>query len=369
MNAAIAELLKLRLQGFSYVEKLAGLVRSVSFERAGKTIVLPVGADVQAPLQCGDAEILDLVPDERYGVIVFFEDRGLVPVKSRTRGLSWTSSLRLVCWVNTAKLGGDVNAGDKVMQQFLQAINHGPYNVDPFIGVRHRTTGVAAKGATIFGAYTFPDSSRQYLLYPFDAFALEIATEFRVKAGCEPEVSGTDVACWTPPATMRRRHPRDFSCEELTDPTNGLTAEQLDDCLNCSGGPADPCPLEVRVNGETITTIADPCDAPTMALTVEDEEGAPVTVTLSGNTIIVPAMPQAILPFDTRADAIAETSAVPTKAQLVHVVESGRFYPGNGTDHVSALVAAERFLLPVREEGQALITTVDGTEVKLQINT
>lgn len=369
MNAAIAELLKLRLQGFSYVEKLAGLVRSVSFERAGKTIVLPVGADVQDPLQCGDAEILDLVPDERYGVIVFFEDRGLVPIRSRTRGLSWTSNIRLICWVNTAKLGGDMNAGDKVMQQFLQAINHGPYNVDPFIGVRHRTTGVAAKGATIFGAYTFPDSSRQHLLYPFDAFALDIATEFRVKAGCEPEVSGTDVACWTPPATMRRRHPREFTCEELTDPTNGLTEEQLDDCLNCTGGPADPCPLEVRVNGETITTIADPCDAPTLALTVEDEDGAPVTVTLSGNTIIVPAMPQAILPYANEAAALADTTTTPSDTQFVVLKDTKRTYHGDGSTSVAGLVTAGLFLLPVREEGQALITTVDGTEVKLQINT
>lgn len=364
MNALIALLLKDRISQFAYVDKLGGLVRSVSFERAGKTIVLPVGADVQDPLQCGDAEILDLVPDERYGVIVFFEDRGLVPIKSRTRGLSWTSSLRLVCWVNTAKLGGDANAGDKVMQQFLQAINHGPYNVDPFIGVRHRTTGVAAKGATIFGAYTFPDSSRQYLLYPFDAFALEIATEFRVKAGCEPEVSGTDVACWTPPATMRRRHPREFSCEELTDPTNGLTAEQLDDCLNCAGG--GPCEdANVSVNGGTEYPVGS---GDTLNIAVEDDDGNALTASFDGSTITV-TMPQAILPFATRVDAIAETNVVPSTAQLVHVVASGRFYPGNGTDHVSALVAAERFLLPVREEGQALITTVDGTEVKLQINT
>lgn len=364
MNAAIAELLKLRLQPFSYVEKLAGLVRAVSFERSGKVVVIPVGAGVEDPLQCGDAELLDLVPDERYGVIVFFEDRGLVPVRSRTRGLSWTSNLRMVCWVNTTKLGGDLNAGDKVMQQFLQAINHGPYNVEPFIGVRHRTTGVAAKGATIFGAYTFPESTRQYLLYPFDAFALDIATEFRVKAGCEPVVDGTDVACWTPPATMRRRHPREFSCEELTDPTNGLTAEQLDDCLNCSGG--GPCdPAQVSANGGAQFPVASGAN---LDITVEDEDGNPLSATFDGSTLTV-TMPQAILPFDTRAAAIAETNVVPTKAQLVHVVESGRFYPGNDSSTVSALVTAERFLLPVREEAQALITTVDGTEVKLQINT
>lgn len=368
MNALIALLLKDRISQFAYVDKLGGLVRSVSFERAGKTIVLPVGADVQDPLQCGDAEILDLVPDERYGVIVFFEDRGLVPIKSRTRGLSWTSSLRLVCWVNTAKLGGDANAGDKVMQQFLQAINHGPYNVDPFIGVRHRTTGVAAKGATIFGAYTFPDSSRQYLLYPFDAFALEIATEFRVKAGCEPEVSGTDVACWTPPATMRRRHPREFSCEELTDPTNGLTDAQLQDCLNCSGTAPAACPIAVTVNGAEIIEVADACDTPALALTVKDQDGNPVDVTFDGLAIVVAMPAPSILAYTDKAAALADVSTVPSTAQVIHVVSTRRFYPCDGTSNVSQLVTAENYLLPVREEAETLYTTVEGTEVKIQIN-
>lgn len=150
MNASIAELLKLRIQQFSYVEKLGGLVRAVTFERQGQKITIPIGSGVEDPLECGDEQLLDLVPDERYRCIVFFEDRGLVPVTSRTRGQSWTSNLRLVCWVNTSLLGGDVNAGDAIMQQFLGAIQSGLYNLDPFIGVRHKLAGVATKGPSIF---------------------------------------------------------------------------------------------------------------------------------------------------------------------------------------------------------------------------
>lgn len=369
MNASIAELLKLRLQSFSYVEKLGGLVRAITLQRQGQNITIPVGSGVEDPLQCGDEQLLDLVPDERYRCIVFFEDRGLVPVVSRTRGQSWTSNLRLVCWVNTSLLGGDVNAGDAIMQQFLGAIQSGPYNIDPFVGVRHKLSGVATKGPSLFSAYTFPEGVRQYLLYPFDAFAIDIATEFRVRPGCEPTVSGTDVACWRPPSTYRRRHPREFSCEELTDPTNGLTDAQLEDCLNCSGTVPDACPIAVTVNGEEIASVPDACETPSLALTVKDQDGNPVDVTFDALAIVVEMPPPAILPYADEAAALADTATEPTTAQLVHVVSTRRFYPGNGTDNVAALVTAQSYLLPVREESETLFTTVEGTEVKIQINT
>lgn len=369
MNASIAELLKLRIQQFSYVEKLGGLVRAITLQRQGQNITIPIGSGVEDPLECGDEQLLDLVPDERYRCIVFFEDRGLVPVTSRTRGQSWTSNLRLVCWVNTSLLGGDVNAGDAIMQQFLGAIQSGPYNIDPFVGVRHKLSGVATKGPSLFSTYTFPEGVRQYLLYPFDAFAIDIATDFRIRPGCEPTVSGTDVACWTPPSTYRRRHPREFTCEELTDPTNGLTDAQLEDCLNCSGTGPTVCPIAVTVNGSEITEVADACETPALALTVKDQDGNPLDVTFDGLSIVVDMPAPSILPYANKAAAVADTSTVPTTAQVIHVVSTRRFYPCNGTSTVSEIVTGENYLLPVREEAETLYTEVEGTEVKIQINT
>ena len=369
MNAAIAELLKLRVQQFSYVEKLAGLVRAVTYERGGQKITIPVAVAVEDTLECGSAQILDMVPDERYRAIVYFEDQGMVPVPSRTKGTVWKSRLRLVCWVNTAKLDGDVNAGDRIMQQFMGVLNSGPYNVDPFIGVKHTLAGVATKGPSIFAAYTYPEGVRQYLLYPFDAFALDIETELRVKPGCEPVVGTDGVPCWTPPTIFRRRHPREFSCEELTDPTTGLTAEQLDDCLNCTGAPPDACPIAVMVNGSEITEVADACETPSLALTVEDQDGNPVAVTFSGLAIVVDMPAPTIISYVSKAAALADTTTVPTTEQVIHVIATRRFYPCDGTSTVADLVTAENYLLPVREQSQTLYTEVEGTEVKIQINT
>lgn len=240
MNALLALLLKDRISAFTYVDRLAGMVRSVSREQAGgETITIPVAIGVEDPLACGDSTVLDLVPDERYACMVYFEDKGLRAVKTRTRGTSFESRMRLVCWVNTAKLNGDAYAGDRILQQFIASFPSGLYNDGPFIGVRHTVEAVPERGKALFSAYTYPEAARQYLLYPFDAFAIDLITTLRVKPGCEEEVTAADAACWAPPANRRRRNPSEFSCDELNAPITGLTDVQKECIEGCGGGGGD----------------------------------------------------------------------------------------------------------------------------------
>ena len=254
MNALLALLLKDRISAFTYVDRLAGMVRSVSREQAGgETITIPVAIGVEDPLACGDSSVLDLVPDERYACMVYFEDKGLRAVKTRTRGTSFESRMRLVCWVNTAKLNGDAYAGDRILQQFIASFPSGLYNDGPFIGIRHTVEAVPERGKALFSAYTYPDAARQYLLYPFDAFAIELLTTLRVKPGCEEEVTAADAACWAPPANRRRRNPSEFSCDELNAPITGLSDAQKECIDGCGGG--GPCP-PTTVNGVQSDTPA-----------------------------------------------------------------------------------------------------------------
>lgn len=340
MNAAIAELLKVRLQDFSYVEKLAGMVRSITYERAGGKVTIPVASSVEDVLQCGDSTLQEMIPDERYKAIVYFEDMGAVPVKSRTRGTSWTSKIRCVCWLNTARLGGNVNVGDAVLQQFVHALQSSLYNSGPFIGVRHRIAGVATKGPSLFSAYTYPDSKRQYLLQPFDAFGIDIETELRIKPGCEPEVSGTDVSCWTPPASHRRRHPREFSCEELNDPTDGLTDAQKA-CVGAGGG-------------GTCTGVD-----------IRDSDGNLIAHVADGGTYTLVPM---FLRYANEAAALAENTVVPTLQQEVYLEDSKRRYVGDNSSTVAALVTAAAFNPGFVEDNDGLITTYQGSDALIQLN-
>ena len=339
MNASLAELLKLRLQSFSYVEKLAGLVRPTTYERHGSKITIPIASNVEDVLQCGGSTLQEMVPDERYRAIVYFEDMGSVPVKSRTRGVSWSSKVRLVCWLNTAKLGGNTLAGDSVVQQFVHAIRSNLYNSGPFIGVRHKIVGMPMKGPGLFSQYTYPDSARQYLMPPFDAFGLDIETEFRIKAGCEPEVSGTDGSCWTPPVSTRHRHPREFSCEELLDSTNGLTGAQLA-CVGAGSGPCSGVDI-LDSDGNVILHIAD-----------------------GGTYTLVPMF----LRYATEADALADNTTVPTLQQEVLVEDTVRRYPGNPPATVKSLVETLKFNPGFTQNDDGLLTRHATTDYLIQLN-
>lgn len=273
MNDRIASLLKDRIAELSYVDRIAGLVRLVKHERGGDVVAIPVALDAEADYACEEGTLQDMVPDERYGCMVYFEDRGVVRTTSRTRGVSFTSRVRLVCWVNTQKFGSDPSAASKIQAQFISAIRSGPYNSGPFIGLRHDVEAIPQTGHSLFSAYTYPEAVRQYLMPPFDAFAIDIATTLRIKAGCEDEVTAEDDACWTPPTTRRRRNPKDFTCEELQDPDTGLTAEQLGpECLDCGTASGPGCTdmdITVNVNGSFVETMSvDPCVNNTLNITI-----------------------------------------------------------------------------------------------------
>jgi hypothetical protein len=198
MNAGIAELLRARIAAFTYVDKLAGLVQTVSYQRAGGVIRMPIAANVTDPLNCEEEAIRDLVPDERYRLIVYFEDRGMSLVDDRNRSV-WLSRLRLVAWVNTSKLGGNPDSTYLVLQAFVTAINAGnPYNNGPYIGVKHKVDGVPEGGVGLFSRYTYDEATRQYLFPPFSAFGIDISTIFTVNQECGPDIDTSEVACWQP---------------------------------------------------------------------------------------------------------------------------------------------------------------------------
>ena len=308
MNARIAAILKDRISQFTYVDRIAGMVRTAQMERAGQVVKLPVAIDVDDDLACDASTLRDMVPDEAYACMVYFEDRGFQRITSRTRGTSFRSSIRLVCWVNTAKFGGDHMAGERIMQQFLSEVHQpGPVNTDTLVGLRTTAETSPEHGGGLFSAYTYPESSRQYLLWPFDAFAIDIAAEYRLRPGCEEEpVPGND-SCWTPPTTKRRRNPSEFTCEELQDPETGLTAEQLGpDCLDCEGGggPCDP----VTVNRDGVFFQSVP----------------------SGGTVNVPSD----CPAPTPTTVNGVTSDTPTITVLQGGVEVGTLNPATGVHTV-----------------------------------
>lgn len=201
MNAGIAELLRTKVATIAYIDKLAGLVQPVTrqvIDGSGKTvnITFPIALSVTDPLNCEAELIRDLVPDEAYRMIVYFEDRSGARIIEHQNRKVWESTLRLVAWVNTAKMNGNPAAADIALQNIAKAVSvSAPYNSGQYIGVTHSVVGMPPKGAALFSAYTYPDGVRQYLFPPFDSFALDITTRFTLNPDCGPAVDPSTVAC------------------------------------------------------------------------------------------------------------------------------------------------------------------------------
>lgn len=269
MNSPVANLILARIEAanLGWIDKVAGLTRAITFSKGKNIGTWPIACTVNDPLACDETTIAELLPNENYNSILFFEGETFpTRVKDRVMGASFTSKLRIVVWMNCSRLGGDCDCGSLAAQNLITAIESSRrgYASGPLIEIKHTVIGGGpARGREIFSRYTFNEARSQYLHYPFDFFALDVETTFRVAKGCEDQLDPDNVNCWTGPTLIRRRYAKDFTCEELQDPDTGLTAEQLGpDCLDCAGAGAD-CPItfEIYLHGVLVDTIADvdPC--------------------------------------------------------------------------------------------------------------
>lgn len=273
MNSTIANVILARIEAANlpWIDKVSGLTRAISFTKgtnAGKT--WPIACTVNDPLSCEDTTIGELIPNENYNSVLFFEGDAYpssspIVGAGRVIGKKFTSRLRVVVWLNCSRLGGDCGCGDLASLNLISAIEALPrkYESGPLMDIHHTVIGGGpARGRDIFSRYTFDEARSQYLHFPFDFFALDIETTYRIIPGCEDQVEPENVNCWTGPTNIRRRYAKDFTCEELQDEDTGLTAEQLGvDCLNCAGS---SCLLTVNVTvdgvlEETLTDV-DPCE-------------------------------------------------------------------------------------------------------------
>ena len=189
MNATIANIILSRIiaEDLPWIDKTAGLTRAITFQKTTETRTWPMACTVDDPLACDDSELAALLPDEQYASILFFEGSSFPQrIKDRIQGVKFISRLRIVVWMNCSKLGGACNCGDLAAQNLITAIEGRKYATGDFTYIKHSVVGGGpTRGTDIFSRYTFDEKRSQYLHFPFDYFALDIETEFRLAPGCE----------------------------------------------------------------------------------------------------------------------------------------------------------------------------------------
>ena len=191
MNQAIANIIKGHIEGLDFVDKIAGLTSVTYFDVTDKdknTVqkAFPVACCVTAD-DCKVGAYNELMPDSKYKTVIYFEDRGVTFAKSESNWKYYTSNLRLVCWINVAKLLGDTcNEGTActvaahLITDIIRSLPSFPEHNYPFNHVYSEVTNQEVRSNGIFAAYTYDEKHSQYLMYPYDYFALDIQTNFAI---------------------------------------------------------------------------------------------------------------------------------------------------------------------------------------------
>lgn len=207
MNVEIAEIFKNSLAGKWYVDKLAGLVKRIEKVETytdtvdGVESTFRVGKSFPAYCQlstdeCETGDYTDLVPNDTRASIIYFEDGGSVMIDHKAGKYQYESTLRIVCWLNLKRFNAPgCSLSQYIVPQLIHALPKGPFNDGDFLTIQLVTASEQPKDANIFAKYTYDEPKTQYMMYPFDFFAIDIRVRFWTSRACFTEFEQITPSC------------------------------------------------------------------------------------------------------------------------------------------------------------------------------
>lgn len=191
MNQAIADIIRHHIENLDFVDKIAGLTAVTYFDMRDKDNNLvqksfPIACCVTAD-DCKEGAYNELMPDSKYKTVIYFEDQGVTFNRSESNWKYYTSNLRLVCWINVAKIllddcktGKACTMSAHIIAEIIRALPSFPSYHSPFSHVYSEVVNQEIRSNSIFSQYTYDEKHIQYLMYPYDYFALDIQTQFAI---------------------------------------------------------------------------------------------------------------------------------------------------------------------------------------------
>lgn len=226
MNQAIASIIKTAIEGLDFIDKISGLVSTQYRNVEGVVKSYPVACCV--PDDCKDGDYNDMTPNSKYKSVIYFEDGGVNFVRAQGNFKYYRSSLRLVGWLNVKMILGDeceasqCTYSSHAIMDIIRSLPEFPQNISPFTQVYIEVDSQVIRDKSIFSKYTYNELQTQYLMSPYDYFALDITTTFAI---CIP---GTDVYSSCDEIVISEICPEPIVCPEIegiTDDSGDLIIE------------------------------------------------------------------------------------------------------------------------------------------------
>lgn len=185
------------LTDIPWVERFGGIVRRATriIGDSPETFVeqaFPVSASVTNKDCWENGKYADLVPDDKYKSLMYFEQRGPIVVKQGYQDgyISMSAPLTIVCWLNLPRLGfSQANESPIFEAEIIKKIYFKKFEVAALKISNGKFTidALAARDENIFRKYTYSDKMG-LLLYPYDFFAIDITAIWQQNVKCLQDV-------------------------------------------------------------------------------------------------------------------------------------------------------------------------------------
>lgn len=185
MNGQIANYIVSLIDTGLWIDKIAAVVVPLAIRNEGEPEKkYPVACGAQHR-ECNVGKYTDLLPKSKYKSVVFFEDQGATFGVTRRDLMDMTSRLRMIVWLNLQKLGEtSCNNSAAVIQDIIRHLPQFPQDNGDFLRLDIKLASEAVKSREIFGRYTLDEPVLQYLIYPYDYFALDFNCKWVMNITC-----------------------------------------------------------------------------------------------------------------------------------------------------------------------------------------
>jgi len=191
MNNIIANVLRGYIDTLSWKDKTAGLVQTANVRVKNGTDV----SEKSYPISCSvtyDAYIKggyhDLAPDSKKKSVMYFEDKGVAFVEKVGKRMKMKSNLRLVGWLNLCLINDSCGTSGSYVIDVIKSLPATPIQTTDFIAFYISGISQVERSVDIFSKYTYNEQATQYLMYPFDYFALDLEIDFMIPCLVTPSV-------------------------------------------------------------------------------------------------------------------------------------------------------------------------------------
>jgi len=190
MIEPIVDIFKDKIETLLFAEKVAGIVKTAPVQISdgeNRTFLKRFPVECQTTIEdCKTGRYKDLIPNNAYQSIIYFEDNGISLVSVNGTSFRFRANTTLVGWLNLAKLGQtSCSISAAIIATLIKNLPQNHQNLPPvYQNIVWNITNILPKSAAIFSRYSYSEEVNQYLLYPFDYFALSMSIEFSVNSNC-----------------------------------------------------------------------------------------------------------------------------------------------------------------------------------------